>query len=191
MEYSHDTAKGVAAPAHTKTDHRWVRWYHTKWQKIVSQQFFTLMTSQHFATQMAPILKPARFGCCSSLHYTLVSTANHLTHTRDNWEGRRVFFLRNFPKELSLGGQEEGKENPQTTMNRGNIRENVSVKLRMYRLTSYVSTRAMKPLGKAIAKLTIAASSPSLASAVLIPKTFVNLRRCSTASSNIFPEHPG
>lgn len=67
--------------------------------KIVSQQFITSMTSQHVATQMAPILKPARFGCCSSLHYTLrslASTANHLTHTRDNWEGEESFLFEKF-----------------------------------------------------------------------------------------------
>lgn len=40
-----------------------------------------------------------------------------------------------------------------------------------YLLTSYVSTRAMKPSGNAIANDTIAASSPSLDSSVDMSRT--------------------
>lgn len=48
----------------------------------------------------------------------------------------------------------------------------------------------MNPLGKAKANDTMAASSPSLASAVLMRRTLAMLRRCSTASSKTFAEHP-
>lgn len=60
----------------------------------------------------------------------------------------------------------------------------------MYRFTSYVSTRAMNPFGKAIANETIAVSSPSEASPVLVPKTLDKFRRCSTASSRMSAEQP-
>jgi hypothetical protein len=48
----------------------------------------------------------------------------------------------------------------------------------------------MKPFGNAIANETIAASSPSLASAVLILNTLVKFLRCSTAKSRRLAEHP-
>ena len=56
--------------------------------------------------------------------------------------------------------------------------------IKIYRLTSYVSTRAINPFGNAIANETIAASSPSLASAVLIRSTLDKFFRCSIAISS-------
>lgn len=53
-----------------------------------------------------------------------------------------------------------------------------------YLLTSYVSTRAMKPSGKAIAKDTIAASSPSLDSSVEMSRILASWPRYCRASSS-------
>lgn len=60
-----------------------------------------------------------------------------------------------------------------------------------YHLTSYVSTRAKNPFGKAIANETIAAISPSFASSEFTPaKTFAKLVRCFSASSSKLAETP-
>lgn len=56
--------------------------------------------------------------------------------------------------------------------------------------TSYVSTSAINPLGNAIANETIAANSPSFASAVLILKTLDKFFRWFMASSSISADAP-
>lgn len=59
-----------------------------------------------------------------------------------------------------------------------------------YLLTSYVSTKAMKPSGKAIAKDTMAANSPSLDSSVEISRRADSSLRCAIDSSRISPGRP-
>lgn len=75
------------------------------------------------------------------------------------------------------------KENKNMHTNTGRYPRECSLKAE-YLLTSYVSTSAMKPSGKAIAKETIAANSPSLDSSVEMSRILDSWTRWWMARSN-------
>lgn len=68
------------------------------------------------------------------------------------------------------------------------IKHKKALKVNLF--VSYVSTNAIKPFGNAIENETIAASSPSFASAVLILKTLDKFFRWLMASSSMSAEAP-